>query len=487
MHAIVRMTLTSLALTAYLCTASAALAATPRHEFADWSQGEMSWKQASLPDDEKDLWSKLNACDTRVLHGSAPLTLLFGVSKFWSHLSKRRAVTQRTEQPFEVHVVGAAYPFEGRSDWSLLASRRPKDVAKVRIVLILGTPWHTDNVPLMNTNDYNESMSLLEISLTGRNVRRSAGVRDPEAGKWHDDFLECSKKSMQAKEDKGWRKADVCRDHGNGLEVVCVEKYYQDVADELPSPDVVAMFSPGFPQLARRSWDEVLRKLLLAEVPIMVSDLVSSYRMDDVFKNGKKTVVAAGKRWKVRKQSMEDGMTLMAMQAYGARRLGSFRNPFPIFNFRRGDDAIAKNGVLQVFHGRQDNAKPFKMPRDDEVLRRKDLLERLNLAKYFEDKDNAKEVKESLLIPTSTAYERAMSQLYLPTMRDLIKDHHKHGDKGLSGRPLAKLQELGLAPDGKKAKSSGKCKKGTCHLKPWGVEDWIYIIQHLNGATDEVF
>mmetsp|Transcript_45823 Transcript_45823/g.85671 ORF Transcript_45823/g.85671 Transcript_45823/m.85671 type:complete len:488 (-) Transcript_45823:181-1644(-) len=452
---------------------------------ADWSTGASSWQQASLADDERDLWAKPNACDTRVLHGSAPLTLLFGVSKFWSEIQERRTATRKTGQPLEVHVLGSAYPFEGRSDWSLLANRRPKDVPKVRIVLILGTPWHTDNVPTMDAKEFDESMSMMETSLN-----RVIRGKKPEAGKWVHDALECSSKSSQTREDKSFQKADLCRDHGNGLEVVCVEKYYQDVSDELSSPDAVAMFSPGFPQIARRSWDEVLRKLLLADVPIMVGDLLYSDSLERTFQQGKKNVVAPGGRWKVKGRSMEDGMTLMAMHAYGAKRLGSFRNPFPIFLKRSDDDVTAKNGVLQVFQGRRSHAKPFVMPSKDEVQRGKKELESFDLRRYFDDDDNAKEVKRSLLISTSTAYERAMSQLYLPTIRHLVAHHHKQsgtgkGSRSFSDATMAKLKELGLLSSDQKTKSKGK-RKQSGNLKPWGLKDWIFIIKHLNGV-DEIF
>merc|ERR1719473_1427632 len=120
--------------------------------------------------------------------------------------------------------------------------------------------------------------------------------------------IECAKDGSLAGNDDSFRVADLCKDHGNGLEVVCVEKYYQEVSAELPKPDLVAMFSPGFPQIARRSWDTVLQKLLQMEVPIMVGDLLYSDKLDDVFLQKKTKVVAtAGKKWAVKESSMEDG------------------------------------------------------------------------------------------------------------------------------------------------------------------------------------
>jgi hypothetical protein len=92
------------------------------------------------------------------MHSSAPLTLLFGLSTFWEEIKNYRAVSgAASNKPLEIHVPGSAYPFEGRSDWSLLASHKPADIPAVRIVLVLGTPWHEDNVPVMKAaKEYNE-------------------------------------------------------------------------------------------------------------------------------------------------------------------------------------------------------------------------------------------------------------------------------------------------------------------------------------------
>merc|ERR1719183_2251491 len=97
-------------------------------------------------------------CAARVMHSSAPLTLLFGLSTFWEDIKNYRASSGAgSDKPLEIHIPGSAYPFEGRSDWSLLASHKPADIPAVRIVLVLGTPWHEDNVPVMKAaKEYNE-------------------------------------------------------------------------------------------------------------------------------------------------------------------------------------------------------------------------------------------------------------------------------------------------------------------------------------------
>merc|ERR1719258_569226 len=88
-------------------------------------------------------------------------------------------------------------------------------------------------------------------------------------------------------------------------------------------------------------------------------------------------------------------MTLTAMEAYDAKRVGGWRNPFPIY-IPQDDAVIAKNIMVQLYRGRNPGARPWVMPSRDALKRRKRLL---NLVKFsdFLDKDNAKEVKKSLL------------------------------------------------------------------------------------------
>jgi hypothetical protein len=440
----------------------------------DWGLGAESWQQAS--DGSASLWSEPNFCDARALHGSAPLTVLFGISTFWDEIRQRRVSLAQAAgepvdaaKPLEVHVLGAAYPFEGRSDWSLLASRRPADIPKVRVVLVLGTPWHMDNVPVMPAKEYDEKRSFL--------LQLGVHVGKPEVGRFTDAGLQCRNNGSLSGEDHSFMKADLCRDHGNGLEVVCMEKYYQDVSAELAQPDVVVMFSPGFPQIARRSWDQVLRNLLAMEVPIMVGDLVYSDSVADVFTQGspKGEVVPPGAKWSVKKTRFEDGMTLRAMRAYGARRLGAFRNPFPILITHGKDDITAKNVVLQVFRGRKDSAKPLRLPTEKAIARRKALIQALDLSDNIEDDSNAREIQTSMLLATSSAYDKAMWQIYRGQIREWIKRRiakaKKHG-KDLDGSWMKQVEEMGL---------TGKPRR-----QPWNLNEWIFVLSKLHVA-DEVF
>lgn len=435
----------------------------------DWSHGAASWQQIADLSEKESLWSQPNYCDARVLHSSAPLTVLFGVSKFWEEIKQRRhALASAPGKPLEVHILGAAYPFEGRSDWSLLASRRPPDVPKVKVVLVLGTPWHQDNVPVMKAKEFDEQRSLL--------MQIGAQIRKPEVGKMRDGAIECRNKGSLAGDDASFRKADLCKDHGNGLEVVCIEKYYQDVQAELPKPDVVAMFSPGFPQIARRSWDQVLRSLLQQEVPVMVCDLLYAKSLGKVFTHGTKdSPVPPGKKWPVKPSSFEDGMTLRAMRAYGARKLGAFRNPFPILINRESNDVTAKNAVLQIFRGRLNHAKPWKFPSAKAKERRQSLISSMDLEHAMEDESSAEEIKSSMLIPTSKSYDKAMWQIYRKQIRGWVQE--RLNERELSKKPvnpewMAMVEQLGLA---------GKPRK-----QAWNLKEWIFVLEKLKVA-DEFF
>lgn len=446
----------------------------------DWASGKASWKQATqATSGDERLWTQPNFCDSRVLHSSAPLTVLFGVSTFWDEIKHRRAslaqvdgATATASKPLELHVLGAAYPFEGRSDWSLLASRRPADVPSVRVVLVLGTPWHMDNVPRMTmAKEFDENRSfLMQLGAAVRNTTRS---KAPETGKISGGELKCDKKGDMTKEDKTFTKADLCKDHGNGLEVVCIEKYYQAVEAELPKPDAVVMFSPGFPQIARRSWDLVLRHVLSSEVPVMVCDLVYADSIPDAFKNGKGKHVRSGGKWSVKRTRFEDGMTLRAMRAYGARRLGAYRNPFPILIDRGHGDFTAKNAVLQVFRGRLNHAKPWKFESAKKQEHRKKVIGDVKM--QLDSPEDVKEIRDSMLVSTSKAYDRGMWQIYRDQIRDAVKEQiqkKKARNVTIDPKWMAMVEKMGLT--------------GNKRKKPWTLKEWVFVLEKLKVA-DEFF
>jgi hypothetical protein len=465
----------------------------------DWSQGEAAWKEAmDAHDVPKSLWTQPNYCDARVMHSSAPLTLLFGLSTFWEEIKNYRAVSgAASNKPLEIHVPGSAYPFEGRSDWSLLASYKPADIPSVRIVLVLGTPWHEDNVPVMKAaKEYNEwagpemkamkklhesdessnneeefedehededdeegSDSFLQIDAKGR----------PEVGRiTEDESIMCDASSSMAQGDKVFKKADLCRNHGNGLEVVCVEKYYQDAVADLPKPDLVVMNSPGFPQLARRSWDQVLRPLLDSKVPIMVNDILNSgEKVKDIYDTTGKVMPTPGSKWKVSVGLGEGGLTLGAMTAYEANEVGGWRSPFPIYIRKQGSDT-GKSLMVQLFRGRKANAAPWEVPSTTAMSALKKFVEGVDwVTALDQDEANAAEVKMSLEFPCSTAYNQAMYNLYNKDVKQKLERMTRRHRVKESWKPM--LEQLGL---------TGKPRQ-----TPWTVEEWAFIITKLKFSA----
>lgn len=430
---------------------------TQPQRMVSWEAGKRSWKAARNDDlENRDLWDKPNACDPKVLKSSAPLSVLFGMTKVWDRIQKRRTADGRADKPLEIHVLGAAYPFEGRSDWSLLASRKPSGVPRIRVSLILGTPYQSDNVPPME----GKPVALSEIF----------GNITPKAGKWSPNKEEvvCSGKGDwgMMDVDKGWKKKDFCRDYGNGLEVVCVEKFYQDVRADLAAPDLAVMFSPGFPQLGRRSWDNVLIGLLNDKVPLMLSDVITTrswgYNLT-LPEFGKKPIPPGGK-WNPAKDIGEDWQTWIAMKKFGAQRLIARRGPFPILHFEDGG-TLAKNAVIQVYEGYKPNRKPTPPLSEDAIKKYEAEFKKVNWEEIGTGDCSPQELKHIFKFPTSRAFDNAVRALYLED----FKQEARHRHSRLTEKQLARLQRLGLIA------SDAPNKKH----KRWNLKAWAFILKTL--------
>jgi hypothetical protein len=228
-------------------------------------------------------------------------------------------------------------------------------------------------------------------------LEMGARKKMPNAGTYslEDHKIKCESNTNLLSLDKSFRKEDFCKDHGNGIEVVCLEKFYQDVMSTLPTADAVVMFSPGFPQLGRRTWDPVLRKLLDQGTVLMVGDQMNRKSWDW------KEKVKPGGRWKVHRSSEEDGMTWIGLDAYGARRLGAWRSPFPLLIDEGKSRKVAKNAVLQIFSGRRAGVKRETMPSKRRNDANRALVENFDFKRAFgaDDADFAQELKEALLQP----------------------------------------------------------------------------------------
>jgi hypothetical protein len=308
------------------------------------------------------------------------------------------------------------------------------------------------------SDDEERPDSFLQINSKGR----------PEVGRISDsDEIVCNAESSMGQDDKVFKKSELCRNHGNGLEVVCVEKYYQDAVADLPKPDLVVMNSPGFPQLARRSWDQVLRPLLDSKVPIMVNDILNSGEMvKDVYDTTGKTMPTPGSKWKVTIGLGEGGLTLGAMTAYEANEVGGWRSPFPIYIRKQGSDT-AKSLMVQLFRGRKANAAPWDVPSTSAMSALKTFVEGVDWVGALQDEANAAEVKMSLEFPCSTAYNKAMYNLYNKDVKQRLERMTRRHQVKSSWKPM--LEQLGL---------TGKPRQ-----TPWTVEEWAFIITKLKFSA----
>jgi len=419
-----------------------ASASNPAKSVVSWTSGKDSWKAARSP----ELWDNPNACDPTALRSSASLTVLFGLSSIWDRIQRRRQEEGLVGKPLEVHVLGASYPFEGRSDWSFLAERRPADVPAVRVRLILGTPFQSDNVP--------------PLALLSRRNKIS-----PNGGKWSkkQEEIVCEGKGHYgtADLDKQWSKEEVCRDHGNGLEIICVEKFYQDVRDELPKPDLAVMFSPGFPQLGRRSWDLVLIGLLNDKVPTMISDVIVTNSWGHKLKLSKSDSVLPGGKWNPSAGIGEEWDTWFTMKKYGAHKIKARRGPFPILH-REDDEVFAKNAVVQIYQGYKPGAQSTQPPSKADIAKYNKLFQTVNWKGIDHCPHN---LAHMFAFPTSRPFDRALRGMYISSLRDYA--HQKQSS--LSAEQRDQLEMYGLL--GSKTKA-GKRKR-------WGLKGWVTVLSTL--------
>jgi len=423
-----------------------------QEEDESWSSGSASWKAARAIEGGDHLWDLPNACDHKVLRSSAPLTVLFALSGIWKRVHKRT----RPGKPLEIHVLGASYPFEGRSDWSLLAAHRPAEIPGIRVSLILGTPFQSDNVPPLS----GQPNELLQTR---------AGI-NPAAGKWsnREGELICDGdgKWGTAEMDRNWSKGELCRNHGNGLEVVCIESMYQDVRAELHRPDLAVMFSPGFPQLVRRSWDEALIGLLNDQVPTVISDVVSlpSWGKElKVSEFGSESVLP-GDRWDPSAGIGEDWLTWSCLKHYGAFKVTARRGPFPILHKENGA-VLAKNGVVQIYEGFEPNKQPIQPVSPNYKKSWKEEFDKIDWQSISDPDCFLQELKSVFSMPTSRPFDNALREFYKGRLR---REAHKRYDS-FSTSQRSKLVEVGLL---KGSEPHGK-------RRHWGLQEWIFILQTL--------
>merc|ERR1719231_1536519 len=101
-----------------------------------------------------------------------------------------------------------------------------------------------------------------------------------------------------------------------------------------------------------------------------------------------------------------------AMTAYEANEVGGWRSPFPIYIRKQGSDT-GKSLMVQLFRGRKANAAPWEVPSTTAMSALKKFVEGVDwVTALDQDEANAAEVKMSLEFPCSTAYNKAMYNLY---------------------------------------------------------------------------
>jgi len=323
----------------------------------DFTHGDVAWQERKA-----ELLQRFPAAyvqesthrtdnDPVVLASTAPLTVLYILSHYSDQI-----FSKGVPELIRVHVPGAAFPFEGRGDWSLLSNAIPSG-SKLEVSLILGTPDHNDMVPKL-------------------------------------------KRSMDT------LRRDTCRMQGN-VSVLCFEKYYQNVAGELLTPHLVVMFNPGFPQIVRRSWDATLRMLLNERVPCAVSTQMTSHKGTPV----------GGEPWptKFTEENDEEFPVHATLKAFGADIWGTTGSPFPIVshNAGLGFGNTLKNGAIEIFQGLQAGKQ---LPKAGSAISAAELLFLKNFDwEDFEDKTrlDGNEVREGLETPVSDAWVVATDDTYI--------------------------------------------------------------------------
>jgi hypothetical protein len=350
----------------------------------DFTKGDAAWQErlAELVRRRPNVFSKKHMQTNEnavALATAAPLTTLYALARNHDRLSP-------VPKTLRVHVLGAAYSFEGRGDWRLLGEAMPPGVS-LEVSLVLGTPREADGVPEME-----------RIRLFKRRV---------------------------------------CREHG-ATKVRCIESYYQDVMEELERPHLAIMFNPGFPQVHRRTWDKALLFLLRERIPTAVSAQVT----DD------KGWPDAGRPWdsSFYDYANEDFPINETLEAYGADVWSTTGSPFFIVVEESEGLKFIKNGVIEIFQGLREGAKlpppPAPLPPEDVKFLREFDWRRAE--RVTDDDSLHNEMRSALMTPVSDAFVRAADTVYLRYLRDVIDFRRKEARHGfrLRGRRRQNLEKL---------------------------------------------
>mmetsp|Transcript_63194 Transcript_63194/g.150698 ORF Transcript_63194/g.150698 Transcript_63194/m.150698 type:complete len:551 (+) Transcript_63194:121-1773(+) len=318
----------------------------------------------SLFQEDGDLWTNPNARSAKAVSTVVPYSLLYVLATC--------PELRPLPDTLVVHLLGATFSLEGRSEWGLfkkLLTRQHPEVQKVSILLNLAEPFMTDNTAAVNTDKTPENMK-----------RSDPGMRPLDT-------------------DRIFTAKDACSAHGvEGLTVTCVYGNYQNnlaAAEDgklrLERPTIAMMINPGLGQPIRRTWDPVLNFLLDEKITTIISTQMDGrpgrpgasydpFQLKNHYFSGK-----LGDPF-----DDETRNSAEVMRAYGATLLSSTVSPFPlIYKSPKYGLSCVHNAVLTVYHGRVPNVPPCKVEGPSKQ-------EREWLGDFMKDAEAAPEILENL-------------------------------------------------------------------------------------------
>lgn len=258
---------------------------------------------------QQRIWDGPNK-ESGAWHLSVPYTLVYLLEEYRDSIIRSEAA-----EALRVHVIGATYDFEAASYLQPLAQFAKE---KIEVVFVLGNQPHF--------NDGKREGSLTDSTVCG------GSANDLHSGD---------------------RTAD-----SELLHVTCLHGVYQDVVSrhDLQLPHVALLIGPGFPEVARRSWDAALQHLLAKSIFTVVGSDALNLDLDALSGDKRKfgqpynaTALAALTSLSSHEAS-DAPRHEQALAAYGVRTVGITINPFPIV-WAEGSQLFAKNYYLHAFRG----------------------------------------------------------------------------------------------------------------------------------------
>jgi len=338
----------------------------------------------SLYEENQDVWRNVNYNNLYAMSSSVPLSLLYVLEKY-AHVTV-------VKPDLRIHVIGAAYAFEGRSDWKMFRKMLRKafpQVKRLHVLIDLATPWLADN---------------------------SVAVRSPQADHDNPDM------KFNGMKESRWHKQNVCfKDIEDGVFVNCEYGFYQDAVlatHHHRAPDLVFMANPGLAQAQRRTFDPVLRYLLSRNITIVISTMTkeevlghvgSSY---DPWKTG---LLSSS----IEFAQSEPMQCASVMKAYGAMLIQTSVSPFPMNLGLVGERFGHKNSILHVYKGYQHGRAPCKpkaLPQDELTW----LLQKNKTSSSWHNDDKMPfdpDFATVMLPPVCPAMERAVADNVIRLIR----------------------------------------------------------------------